>query len=69
MIILSVKKDMTQATFEGNAILNNKTGYVFEVSVANSGSNETFSITIFDSSGNVVYQKSGAVMGEIQIHN
>ena len=68
---LSIDPSMTQASFSGNGKLNGKSGFTFSVNVTDpdkTGNHDTFSITITNGTGNVVYQNSGQVKGHIEIH-
>ena len=70
---LSVYDSSKQAAFIGQGQIHNKdkTMYSFFVQVYDSdksGDHDTFSITITDSSGAVIYQNSGVVHGHIEIH-
>jgi hypothetical protein len=68
---LSVDSSNSKANFSGNAKLNEKSGYTFNVYVEDngkSGKNDFFSIKIFDSAGSTIYEKSNKLTeGKIQI--
>ena len=68
---LSVDPAVSQATFSGTGDLANKHNYIFIVSITDSdktGNHDTFTITITDNTGKVVYQNTGTVKGHIEIH-
>ena len=69
---LSVDSSNSKASFSGNAKLNEKSGYTFNVYVednGNSGKNDFFSIKIFDSAESTIYENSNKLTeGNIQIH-
>ena len=70
---LSVYDSSKHAAFIGQGQIHDKdnTVYSFFVQVYDSdrtGDHDTFSITITDSSGAVIYQNSGVVHGHIEIH-
>jgi len=71
MTSLSIDQNMTHASFSGKAKVNGTSGFTFTVSVTDPdkrGDHDTFSITITDGTGKVVYQNSGKVRGHIEIH-
>lgn len=67
------KKAKSNGDHDGNDKTSNAAGKLtFLVSVTDpdkKGEHDTFSITITDSNGNIVYQNSGTVKGHIEIHN
>jgi hypothetical protein len=68
---LFIDSSLTQASFNGNAIINGTSGFTFHVSITDpdkNGEHDVFSIMISDGSGNLVYQNSGQVKGHIEIH-
>lgn len=71
MTSLSMDQSMTHASFSGKAKVNGTSGFTFSVSITDldkKGEHDTFSITITDGSGKVIYQNSGLVRGHIEIH-
>lgn len=68
---LSIASDLMHASFDGNAIVNDTSGFAFSVNITDpdkTGKHDVFSITITDGSGNIVYKNSGQVKGHIEIH-
>ena len=68
---LSVDDVISQATFSGTGDLGKNHNYIFIASIADhdkTGNHDTFSITITDNTGKVVYTNSGTVKGHIEIH-
>ncbi|HJU14777.1 MAG TPA: HYR domain-containing protein [Candidatus Nitrosotalea sp.] len=75
---LSVDSTTSQATIVGTTNYdrhdkhsNEGTSYAFLTTISDpdkTGEHDTFSITVTDSTGNVVYQNSGTVKGHIEIH-
>jgi hypothetical protein len=71
MTSLSIDPSHTQVSFSGKARVNGTSGFIFSVSITDpgkKGEHDTFSITITDGSGKVIYQNSGQVKGHIEIH-
>lgn len=79
---LSVDPTMTKATLVGTGTYDRHYGHdmrdvhdatdTFLVSMSDpdkTGDHDTFSITVTNSAGSVVYQNSGTVQGHIEIHN
>ena len=69
---LFVDSTETQGGFSGDAKVNGHDGYTFQIAVTSTGSehhkSDTFSITVFDSSGHLYYSNSGTVTkGDIEI--
>jgi len=72
MTLLSVNPANTQAIFTGTASIDQQSGFTFIITVQDNGepgTNDFFSITIFDSGGSSIYQKDGTLKkGNIQTH-
>jgi hypothetical protein len=71
MTSLSIDQSLTHASFNGKAKVNGTSGFTFSVSITDpdkKSEHDTFSITISDGSGKVIYQNSGQVKGHIEIH-
>ncbi|MBI3639490.1 MAG: Ig-like domain repeat protein [Thaumarchaeota archaeon] len=71
MTSLSIDQSLTHASFSGKARVNGTSSFTFSVSITDpdkKGEHDTFSITITDGSGKVIYQNSGQVKGHIEIH-
>jgi hypothetical protein len=71
MTSLSIDPSHTQVSFSGKARVNGTSGFTFSVSITDpdkKGEHDTFSITITDGSGKIIYQNSGQVKGHIEIH-
>lgn len=64
--------DTTSRHIEGTAEINDQGGFAYKVDVADNGEpgrNDTFALTVTDSSGATVYGASGALVGgNIQLH-
>ncbi|MGI0060995.1 MAG: beta strand repeat-containing protein [Nitrosotalea sp.] len=68
---LSVDNTISQATFSGTGDLGKGHNYIFIASISDpdkTGDHDTFSITVTDNTGKVVYANSGTVKGHIEIH-
>gem|GEM_PF-5996511 len=70
---LFVDSTGTKANFTGTATLNGKSGYTFNAYVidnGNPGKNDFFQITIFDSTGHIVYTNNGKLThGNLHVSN
>ena len=68
---LFIDPGLIQASFSGNAQVNDKSGFAFSVNVTDpdkTGEHDVLSITVTDGTGKVVYKNSGQVKGHIEIH-
>ena len=72
MILLSVDPAKIHAIFTGTASIGQQSGFTFTIKIQDNGepgTNDYFSITIFDSGGSSIYQKDGILeKGNIQVH-
>jgi hypothetical protein len=71
MTSLSIDSSLTHVSFSGNGKVNGTSGFKFSIIITDpdkKGEHDTFSITITDGSGKVIYQNSGKVRGHIEIH-